>query len=142
MIGGLILVWIAVGIRNLGKINTVAMARAVRADGDSRRRDLSGGNPGYSGGRRRGGAQLRGRGGAVRGDAAVLAALNQRLYTEAERPLAATAASAGVYGVVSCFMYAIGMGAAICTGGSDIAQIMVKAGLGTAGLLIIILVPP
>ena len=35
-------------------------------------------------------------------------------------------------------MYIIGMGAAIFTGESDIAQIMVKAGLGIAGLLIIV----
>ena len=35
-------------------------------------------------------------------------------------------------------MYVIGMGAAIYTGEYDIAQIMLKAGLGAAGLLIII----
>ena len=35
-------------------------------------------------------------------------------------------------------MYIIGMGAAIFTGESDIAEIMVKAGLGIAGLLIIV----
>jgi len=42
------------------------------------------------------------------------------------------------YGVISCWMYVIGMGAANFTGKSDIAQIMVKAGLGVAGLLIIV----
>lgn len=35
-------------------------------------------------------------------------------------------------------MYVIGMGAAIFTSETDIAQIMLKAGLGTAGLLIIV----
>lgn len=35
-------------------------------------------------------------------------------------------------------MYVIGMGAAIFTGEYDIAQIMLKAGLGAAGLLIIV----
>ena len=35
-------------------------------------------------------------------------------------------------------MYLIGMGAAILTGETDIAQIMVKAGLGVVGLLIIV----
>ena len=35
-------------------------------------------------------------------------------------------------------MYLIGMGASIFTGESDIAQIMVKAGLGAAGLLIVV----
>ena len=60
-------------------------------------------------------------------------------YTrEAKKPIKATAVSAITYGVVSCWMYIIGMGAAIFTGESDIAQIMVKAGLGIAGLLIIV----
>ncbi len=35
-------------------------------------------------------------------------------------------------------MYVIGMGAAIFTGESDNANVMVKAGLGIAGLLILI----
>lgn len=61
-------------------------------------------------------------------------------YTrEAEKPTKATAVSVIVYGVVSCWMYVIGMGATIFTGTSDIAQIMVKAGLGIAALLIIVL---
>ena len=60
-------------------------------------------------------------------------------YTrEAEKPVKATAASVVVYGLVSCWMYVIGMGAAIYTGETDIAAIMVKAGLGIAALLIVI----
>ncbi len=60
-------------------------------------------------------------------------------YTkDAEKPKKATVASAVTYGIVSCFMYTIGMGAAIFTAESDIAQIMVKSGLGAAGLIIII----
>ncbi|ERJ89893.1 putative hydroxymethylpyrimidine transporter CytX [Selenomonas sp. oral taxon 892 str. F0426] len=61
-------------------------------------------------------------------------------YTrEAEKPTAAAAVSAVVYGLVSCWMYFIGMGAAILTGESDIAQIMLHAGLGAAGLGVVIL---
>ena len=61
-------------------------------------------------------------------------------YTrEAEKPLQATLASTVVYGLVSTWMYTIGMGAAIFTGESDIAVIMVKAGLGAAALVILIL---
>lgn len=60
-------------------------------------------------------------------------------YTrEAKHPVKATAVSAIVCGVVSCWMYVIGMGAAIFTGESDNANVMVKAGLGIAGLLILI----
>ena len=59
-------------------------------------------------------------------------------YTrEAEKPVKATAVSVIVYGLVSCWMYVIGMGAAIYTGETDIA-VMMKAGLGIAGLLIVI----
>lgn len=60
-------------------------------------------------------------------------------YTrEAKKPVLATGVSVLVYGGVSCWMYIIGMGAAICTGETNIAVIMVKAGLGIAALLIII----
>ena len=60
-------------------------------------------------------------------------------YTrEAKEPVKATAVSAIVYGLVSCWMYVIGMGAAIFTGESDIAQILLKAGLSIVGLLIIV----
>ena len=61
-------------------------------------------------------------------------------YTrEAEKPAAAAAVSAVVYGLISTWMYFIGMGAAILTGESDIAQIMLHAGLGAAGLGVVIL---
>ena len=61
-------------------------------------------------------------------------------YTrEAEKPAAAAAVSAVVYGLISTWMYFIGMGAAILTGESDIAQIMLRAGLGAAGLGVVIL---
>ena len=60
-------------------------------------------------------------------------------YTrDAKEPVKATAVSAVVYGLVSCWMYVIGMGAAIFTAESDIAQILVKAGMGIAGLLIVV----
>ena len=50
----------------------------------------------------------------------------------------ATWVSVLVYGAVSCWMYVIGMGAAIFTGEYDIAVIMVKAGLGIAALIILV----
>lgn len=60
-------------------------------------------------------------------------------YTRtAAKPVAATAASSLVYGLVSCWMYTIGMSMAIFTGEYDIAQIMLKTGLGAAGLIIIV----
>lgn len=136
VIGGLIILWIAVGIKNLGKINAVAMSalfiltvilcKVIFVDGsptgiidDS-----------------------------ITFGAAVELSVAMPLswlpligdYTRnAKQPVKVTAVSAAVYGLVSCWMYVIGMGAAIYTGESDIAQVMVKAGLGVAGLLIIVL---
>ena len=137
VIGVLILLWILVGLTNLGKVNTIAMAALFILTLVLFRVVFIGGN----------GAA------AIVSDelsfgAAVELAVAMPLswlplisdYTrEAEKPFAATLTSVVVYGVVSCFMYIIGMGASIYTGESDIAQIMVKAGLGVAGLLIILL---
>lgn len=137
VIGVLILLWILVGLTNLGKINTIAMAALFILTLVLFRVVFIGEN----------GAA------AIVSDelsfgAAVELAVAMPLswlplisdYTrEAGKPFAATLTSVVVYGLVSCFMYVIGMGAAIYTGESDIAQIMVKAGLGVAGLFIIVL---
>lgn len=137
VIGVLILLWILVGLTNLGKVNTIAMAALFVLTLVLFKVVFIGGN-GVA---------------AIVSDelsfgAAVELAVAMPLswlplisdYTrEAEKPFAATLTSVVVYSIVSCFMYIIGMGAAIYTGESDIAQIMVKAGLGVAGLLIIVL---
>ncbi len=136
IIGALIVVWILIGLTNLGKINTIAMA-ALFILSLLLCKIIFFGN---------------GTAAAVPSDgmtfgAAVELAVAMPLswlplisdYTrEAEKPFAATLSSVVVYSVVSTFMYMIGMGAAIMTGEYDIAQIMVKAGLGVAGLLIIV----
>jgi putative hydroxymethylpyrimidine transporter CytX len=131
----LIIVWILVGISNLGKLNTAAMVLLFiltiilckliffKDTADFIPKD------------------------SISFGAAVELAAAMPLswlplisdYTrEAQKPFQATLASTVVYGLVSCWMYAIGMGAAIYTVEFNIANIMVKAGLGIAGLLIII----
>ena len=135
LIGGLIIVWILIGIENLGKVNTVAMAALFILT-----ILLSFVIFGH------GGAAVAGGEGMTFGAAVELSVamplswlpLISDYTREAEKPVQATAVSAVVYGLVSCWMYVIGMAAAIFTGESDIAQIMVKAGLGIAGLLIIV----
>ena len=136
IIGILIIVWILIGITNLGKLNTVAMCALFILTMILCKVIFFGGNgvvtvPDDS----------------LSFGAAVELAVAMPLswlplisdYTrEAEKPVAATAVSAVVYGIISCWMYVIGMGAAIYTGESEVATIMVKAGLGIAGLLIII----
>ena len=100
VIGGLILVWILIGIRNLGKINTVAMAALFILTLILCKVIFFG----------RGGGSMAGEGEAMSFGAAVELSVAMPLswlplisdYTrEAEKPLAATAASAVVYGLVS-----------------------------------------
>ena len=54
------------------------------------------------------------------------------------KPVKTTSVSTIVYCLVSCWMYLIGMSAAIGMGTSDIAQISLRAGLGVVGLFIIL----
>ena len=136
VIGALIIHWVVIGITNLGKINTVAMAALfiltiimckVIFFSDTSGVKVSGDSMSF--------------GAAV--ELAVAMPLSWLTlisdYTrEAKEPVKATLVSTIVYGIVSCWMYIIGMGAAIFTGESDVAQIMVKAGLGIVGLLIVV----
>ena len=137
IIGVLILIWILIGLTNLGKINTVAMTalfilslvlfKVIFFGSGSMAPIVDDGSLSFG--------------------AAVELAVAMPLswlplisdYTrEAEKPFAATLTSVIVYSAVSIFMYMIGMGAAIFTGEYDIAQIMLKTGLGVVGLLIIV----
>ena len=135
VIGALIILWIVIGITNLGKINTVAMAALFILTLILCKVIFTGNGAGVPSDD------------SMTFGAAVELAVAMPLswlplisdYTrEAKEPVKATAVSAITYGIVSCWMYVIGMGISIFTGESDIAQIMVKAGLGIAGLLIIV----
>ncbi len=136
IIGGLIILWIAIGIKNLGKINSVAIlslfittillclvifkksAPTAVFFADS-----------------------------ITFGAAVELSVAMPLswlplisdYTRnAKKPFSATLTSSAAYFFASCWMYVIGLGAAIFAGNSDIAGIMLKSGLGIAGLIIVI----
>lgn len=136
IIGGLIIVWILVGMKTLEKINVVAMLSlfvltivlCVQIMKNA-------------------GAAVIGASDAMTFGGAVELAVAMPLswypvisdYTRyAEKPFAATLVSTITYGLVSSWMFIIGMGAAIFTETSDVAQIMVKAGLGIAGLIIVV----
>lgn len=138
VIGALILLWILIGITNLGLVNKVAMAALFILTLVLCKVIFFDGTPG----------DASAFGEAMSFGAAVELAVAMPLswlplvsdYTrEAQKPLAATVESTLTYGLVSCWMYVIGMGAAIYTGEGDIALIMVKAGLGVAALVILIL---
>lgn len=134
IIGALIVLWILIGIKNLERVNVVAMSALfiltlilsfVIFKGDAKQ-------------------QL---GGGISFGAAVELSVAMPLswlplisdYTRsAKKPFAASLASSATYFFVSCWMYVIGMGAAIFTGQNDIAQILLNAGLGIAALVIVI----
>ena len=60
-------------------------------------------------------------------------------YTkEARRPAAAAATSAAIYSVVSCWMYAIGLGVALAGLGEGFAAAVRAAGVGIAGVLVVV----
>ena len=137
IIGALIVVWIFIGLTNLGKVNTVAMT-ALFILSLVLFKVIFFGNVSA--------APIVVDGSLTFGAAVELAVamplswlpLISDYTREAQKPFAATLVSVVVYSLVSIFMYMIGMGAAIFTGEYDIAQIMLKTGFGVVGLLIIV----
>lgn len=135
IIGGLIVIWIIAGLKDLGKISVIVMAALFiltivlsvvifrNPDGAHSISDK------------------------ITFGAAVELSVAMPLswfpvisdYTkDAEKPFAATLTSSIVYGMVSMWMFVIGMGASIFAGTGDISQIMLKSGLGVVGLIIIV----
>ncbi len=137
IIGALIVVWIFIGLTNLGKVNTVAMT-ALFILSLVLFKVIFFGNVSA--------APIVVDGSLTFGAAVELAVamplswlpLISDYTRESQKPFAATLVSVVVYSLVSIFMYMIGMGAAIFTGEYDIAQIMLKSGFGVVGLLIIV----
>ena len=136
VIGGLVLVWILIGVKNLGKLNVIAMSALFLMTIILSFIIFKGGivfNKGDN---------------SMSFGAAMELSIAMPLswlplisdYTkEAKEPVKATAASSIVYGFVSIWMYIIGMSAALFTMESDIAKILLKAGLGIMGLFIVVL---
>ena len=137
VIGGLIILWIKIGITNLGKVNTVTMTalflltlilcKVIFIDNSGSI------TPAASTGLTFGAAVELG----VAMPLSWMPLISD--YTmEAENPFRATLVSSVTYGLISCWMYIIGMGAALFTGTTDISVIMLRAGLGFIGILIVI----
>lgn len=139
VIGALIVLWILIGITNIGKLNLVAMTALFVLTLVLCKVIFFGKNAVVA---------IESAGESISFGAAVELAVAMPLswlplisdYTkDSAKPFAATLASTLTYFAVSCWMYIIGMGAALLTGRSDIAQIMLKAGLGIPALVIIVL---
>ena len=142
VIGALIVLWIAVGMRRMGKLQSVAgallavlcavvsvtvfgspdAAAAAAAAGDA--------DAGLSFG------------------AAVELAVAMPLswlpvagdYTRAAKhPIGGTTASTVAYFVGSSWMYAVGLGLALFAGSDDLASVLAAAGLGVVGIVVVVL---
>ncbi len=134
VIGALILLWTLIGLKNLGKINSIAMGLlfimtlmlSIMIFRSSSSSFVAGGMSfGLA-------LEL-----SIAMPLSWLPLISD--YTKnAKEPEKAAAVSAVTYFFVSCWMYIIGMGAAIFTGQSDISGILMTMGLGAASFIIII----
>lgn len=137
IIGGLICVWILVGLKNLSKVSAVAVSLLFLFTlvlGWTVFHNMSTAAPATSS--------------VLSFGAAVELSVTMPLswlplisdYTRTvKHKKGGTAAGTVGYFIGSCMMYVIGLGAAIYAGTSDIAQILIAAGLGVIALLIVLL---
>jgi putative hydroxymethylpyrimidine transporter CytX len=134
-IGIFILIWLLIGITNLKYVNIVAMS-ALFILTIVMSFVVFGGDGTFAG------SETISFGAAVELSVAMPLSWLPLIsdYTRfAEKGKKATFVSAAVYFFASCWMYVIGMAAALFTGESSISAIMVAAGLGVVGLIVIFL---
>lgn len=136
LIGILIIVWIAVGITNLGKINTVSMiALFILTILMSRKSFTSNLISDAS-------ADALSFGGAVELAIAMPMSwlpLISDYTSKAEKAEKSTWISVGIYSLVSLWMYIIGLTGAMATGESTLSAIFSYSGIGVLAIIIIIL---
>ncbi|CUX41211.1 putative hydroxymethylpyrimidine transporter CytX [Clostridium sp. C105KSO13] len=133
-IGAFIILWIAIGIKNIDGLNYIAMG-ALFILTIVLSMVVFKGSPAAPVG------ESLSFGAAVELSAAMPLSWLPLIsdYTrEAKKPGQATVVSTLVYFAGSTWMYAIGLGAAIFTGETDISKIMLQAGIGIAGVVILI----
>lgn len=141
VIGVLLLLWILVGLKRLEKINMVAMTALFLMTLVLCFVIVTRGNFGTLFNGSSVNKDVLTFGAAIKLSAAMPLSWIPVIsdYTSnSTKPVKATVVSTIVYCLVSCWMYLIGMSAAIGMGTSDIAQISLRAGLGVVGLLIIL----
>ena len=141
VIGVLLLLWVLVGLKRLEKINMVAMTALILMTLVLCFVIVTRGNFGTLFNGSSVNKDVLTFGAAIELSAAMPLSWIPVIsdYTSnSTKPVKATVVSTIVYCLVSCWMYLIGMSAAIGMGTSDIAQISLRAGLGVVGLLIIL----
>jgi putative hydroxymethylpyrimidine transporter CytX len=135
LIGGLIVIWVAAGLKNLNKLNNVAVVALFFLTILLSTVVFKSGNA----------SQVSGSityGMAVELSAAMPLSWLPLIsdYTKnADNPKKLTLFSTLFYFIGSCWMYIIGLGAAIFTGDSDIAKILMAAGFSVVAMIIVAL---
>lgn len=135
VIGLLVVLWVAAGLKNLSKINNIAVIALFVLCLILGYLVFRGGSTGTVAGIMTFGMGMEL---AVAMPVSWLPLISD--YTKnTDRPVSFTLASTVCYFTGSCFMYIIGLGAALFAGSSDIVTILLGAGLGAAAILIVVL---
>ena len=136
VIGALIVLWIAVGVKRMGRVQSVAavLLFALTFVASAAAFGAAGAGPAAVGDELSFGA-------AVELAAAMplswLPVVGD--YTrEATKPVRGSIVATVVYCIGSCWMFAIGLGCALFAGSDDIAVVLSQAGWGVAGILIVV----
>ena len=136
VIGALIVAWIAIGVKRMGKVQSVAALLLLVLTFVASTAVFG-----------QGGALPTADDGGMSFGAAVELAVAMPLswlpvvgdYTrEARRAGAGAAVATGAYFVGSCWMFAIGLGCALFAGSDDLAAVLAQAGFGVVGILIVV----
>ena len=136
VIGALIVLWIAIGIKRMGTVQSAAAVLLFALTFVVSATVFGSGTP------------IPGmEDGSLSFGAAVELAAAMPLswlpvagdYTrEAKRPNAGTALATIAYGLGSCWMFVIGLGCALYAGSDDVAVVLAQAGLGIVGILVVV----
>ena len=147
VIGALIVLWIAVGMRKMGYLQSISAALLAALCAVVSATVFGDGAASATAGAGAAAAGAEG-GDALSFGAAVELAVAMPLswlpvagdYTRAAKhPVAGTTASTVAYFVGSSWMYAVGLGLALFAGSDDIAAVLAAAGLGVVGVVVVVL---
>jgi putative hydroxymethylpyrimidine transporter CytX len=136
IIGGLIVVWIAVGMKRMSRVQSVAAVLLFVLTVVASVAVFGSGVPAATAPED-----------ALSFGAAVELAAAMPLswlpvvgdYTrEAKRPVGGSVLATATYSIGSCWMFVIGLGCALFAASSDIAVVLSQAGLGVAGILVVV----
>ena len=136
VIGALIVAWIAIGVKRMGRVQSIAAVLLLALTFVASAAAFSAGTP----------SSTIAEGSLSFGAAVELAAAMPLSwlpvvgdYTrEATRPTIGAATATVAYFIGSCWMFAIGLGCALFAGSDDIAAVLSQMGWGVAGILIVV----